>query len=176
MWAPAEPTCSEVLSVHQRTEADSSSLKSSSGTRMNPCHVCDPLKRLGLNSKAATLHQGPRIRAPRSARSPPGLLVWKIGREKVKRSHPKPFPFPLSKIITVQQRLETHVRIQVAPRTSLPLRLSPPAVDCTLALALRRILPNKSGFVETICEQRSTFVAHQVLIEGRGGPNCCCFN
>lgn len=71
--------------------ADSSSLKSSSATRVNPCRSCDPSKRLGLNSKAAALHQGPRIHTPRSARSALGLLMWKIalgGREAQ-----KPFPF-----------------------------------------------------------------------------------
>lgn len=151
--------------------ADSSSLKSSSATRVNPCRSCDPSKRLRLNSKAAALHQGPRIHTPRSARSALGLLMWKIalgGREAQK-------PFPFVKIIIVQ-RLEACIRTQVAAWTSLPLHLSPLAVDCAVALALRRVLLNKSGFVETISEQRSTFVAHQVLIEGWGGLNCCCFN
>ncbi|KAI5609131.1 coatomer subunit zeta-1 [Silurus asotus] len=60
--------------VTQHTRADSSSLKSSSAACVNSCRDCDPSKRLGLNSKAAALHQGPRI----SPCSTLGLLMWKI--------------------------------------------------------------------------------------------------
>lgn len=188
-----EPTCSELLSVRQHTGADRSSI-----AQELICNLCEPLSRLWPIKTTQAKQQG-RCSSSRPKDSHAmlsslcswpahvenccsrGLETRKREREREddyereserERTHTKPFLFV--KIITAQ-RLETRIRIQVTAWTSLPL-LSPSAVDCAVALALRRILPNNPGFVETICEQRSTFVAHQVLIEGWGGLKCCCFN
>lgn len=76
------------LSAHG---ADSSSFKSSLATWVNPCHSCGPSKRLRLNSKAAALHQGPRIHTPCSARSILGLLMWKVTVHQSPREGEKSF-------------------------------------------------------------------------------------
>lgn len=94
MWALVEPTCSGLLSVHQHTRLTAHRSRAHRATCVNPCHSCDPSKRLGLNSKAAALHQTPRIHSALSSStcSSGKLLFERDESERRGKVIPSPSP------------------------------------------------------------------------------------